>query len=251
MKKSGIFVFVFTFVVVICAFLLRTQHINFSQSLFGKVTETIDNCADTIYQTFNNSRLLEENEQLKIKLSQEKSYEVENKLIKQENENLRKLLDLSKKETYKNKTSANVIGLVTLEKFYFVADKGKNDGVKVGDAALWGNALVGKVSESFSDVSFVAPITAPDTAVGIKNEEEDAGLITGKASLYKKNMCSLSFFSNTAKISVGKNVVTSGLSDVYPDGILVGKIQKEENEWVVKTEVDFFKIRTLEIVFAG
>lgn len=251
MKKSGIFVFVFTFVVVICAFLLRTQYVNFSKNLFGKVTSAIESCADGFYQTFNNSRLLEENEQLKIKLSKEKSYEIENKLIKQENENLRKLLSLSKRAQYKNKTSANVVGLATLEKFYLIADKGKNDGVKVGDVVLWGDALVGKVSESFLDISFVTPITAPDTAVGIKNEEEDAGLILGKPSLYKKNMCSLSFFSNTAKISVGKNVVTSGLSDIYPDGILVGKIQKEDGGWVIKTEVDFFKIRTIEIVFSG
>ncbi|MBQ3181814.1 MAG: rod shape-determining protein MreC [Clostridia bacterium] len=251
MKKSGIFIFVFTFVAVICALFLRPQYMNLSRRFFGKVTSAIDSFADDFYATFNNSHLLEENEQLKIKLSYNNSYEVENKLIKQENEKLRKLLDLLPKTPYKNKASANVVGLVTTGKFYLIADKGQNHGIKAGDIALWGNALAGKVSESFSDFSFVTPISAPDVAVGIKNEEDDAGLISGKASLYQKNMCKLSFFSNTAVISSGKSIVTSGLSDTYPAGILVGKIQKENGDWVVKTEVDFFKIRTLQLISSG
>lgn len=248
MKKSAYFIFIFTFLAVFFAVSLKGQYIDFLQKVLGKTVSKVQRLGDDLYSLVNKSALIEENEQLKIKLSQIKSFEEENKLIKQENERLYELLSLEKNMPYKNKHTANIIGLNTFGEFVLIADKGKKHGIKEDDIALWGNALVGKVEQVYTDICYITPITAPDFFVGIINEAEDAGLISGTSSLYQKNMCKLSFFSNTAQNLTNTTVFTSGLSDIYPKGIVVGKIQKQNEETFVKTEVDFFKIRTIHLI---
>lgn len=251
MKKSGVFIFIFTFLAVFFAVTLKGQYVNFSQSAFGKTVSKVQRLGDDLYSLINKSQLLEENEQLKAELSQIKSQEAENKLIKQENERLYELLSLEKKMPYKSRQAASIIGLNTFGEFSLIADKGEDHGIEKDDVALWGNALVGKVEQVYSDICYITPITAPDSFVGIMNEKQDAGLTLGTSSLYKKNMCKLSFFSNTAEILTDATVFTSGLSDVYPKGIVVGKIKKQNGETFVKTEVDFFKIRTIHLISSG
>ena len=248
MKKSGVFIFVFTFFVVICALSLRSEYINFSHKIFGKTTKKIDILTQNVSSFFKKDALLEENERLRIKLAEKNSYEEENKLIKQENENLKKLLSVKETTSFKKMRAVNVVGLNTLGDFFITVDCGKNDGVSEGDVAVWGKTLVGRVSEVFEEFSYVVPITAPDVCVGIINENEDAGIISGAPSLYKDNMCKISFFSNTAKLSDGDTVFTSGLSDNYPLGLVIGKVKIKNGEAYVKTEADFFKIRALHIL---
>lgn len=251
MKKSGIFIFVFTFIIVMFALGLRAQYINLSQKHFGKMTAKVNTLTENFSSFFKKSSIIEENEQLKTKLTEVNSYKEENKLIKKENEKLRELLSLEKTLPYKNKTTANVIDIQTLDDFLITVDRGIKHGIKPDDVALWGNALVGKVSEVFDDISFITPITSPDITAGIVNENEDIGMITGAPSLYKKNMCEISFFSNTSKILNNTTVFTSGMSDVYPRGIVIGKILTQNGRTFVKTEVDFFKIRTLLLISPG
>ncbi len=251
MKKSSIFVFIFTFVVVMCALGLRHQYINLSQKYFGNATAKVRTLTENISSFFKKSPITEENEQLKTKLAQVASYEEENKLIKKENETLRELLVLKKTLPYKNKTAANVVDIQTLGDFLITVDRGKLHGIKPDDIAIWGNTLVGKVSEVFDKISYITPISAPDAIVGIINENQDVGMLAGTPSLYKKNMCEVSFFSNTAKILNNTTVFTSGMSDVYPPGIVIGKILTQNGKTFVKTEVDFFKIRTLLLISPG
>lgn len=251
MRKSAYFVFVFTFLVVFFSISLKSEYIDFSQKAFGKTVERVQRFGDDLYSLINKSQLLEENERLKAELSRIKSLDEENKLIKQENEQLHKMLSLQKKTPYKNKKAANIVALNTFGEFSLIADKGKNSGIKKDDIALWGNALVGKVEQVYSDICYITPITAPDFCVGIINENEDAGLISGESTLCDKNMCRLSFFSNAAESEKDASIFTSGLSDVYPEGIVIGKIQKQNGEAFVKTEVDFFKIRTIHLISSG
>lgn len=250
MKKSGIFVFVFTFTIVMCAMLFRPQYMNFSKKAFGNITTNMKKLADNFYATTNRTELLEENERLKKELSYKNSYIDENKLLRQENDNLYKMLSLTKRSPHKKQIAANVTGINTLGKFTITIDRGKNQGINKGTVAVWGDALVGKVCESFDDFSYISPVSAPDNVTGIISETEDAGLVTGKPELYQKNMCELSFFLNGAKALGGSTITTSGLSDTYPKGLIVGKVYKKNGMVLIKTEVDFFKIRTLSLIIS-
>ena len=251
MKKSGIFIFVFTFVIVFLSFGFSHHYKELSYNVFGRVTAGIYNASENLRAFFKKSAITEENEHLRTMLALTDSYKEENKLLKEENENLRELLSLEKELPLKKKAAADVIGISEALDFTITVNRGKSQGIKEGDIAVWGNTLVGKVSEVFSDFSYITPITAPDTSIGIVTENEDVGIISGTPSLYKKNMCELVFFSNTAEYKDNTAVFTSGMSDVYPRGMVIGKIQKKDGKLTVKTDVDFFKIRTLHLISPG
>lgn len=251
MKKNGVLVFVFTFVLIFISFSFSHHYKELSHNIFGKVTSGIYTAKENIYTFLKKSEITKENDRLKTELSEKNSYKEENKFLRKENENLRELLKIRNESPSSDKTAAEVIGISRSSDFTITVNRGKNHGIKKDNIAVFGNMLVGKVSEVFSDFSFVTPITAPDTTVGIVTGNEDVGMISGANALYRKNMCELSFFSNTAKFAQNETVYTSGMSDIYPRGMVIGKIKSKDGKAYVKTEVDFFKIRTLDLISTG
>lgn len=248
MKKYGIFIFVFTLCLMLISSFLRSQYMNVSYNTFSSLKSKITSVSTNLGGLVYGKKLTEENEKLKKELSSLRSLTAENELLKKENEELSKLLSLKKRSPYKKQVTANVLSLNTVGDFSITVDRGKNDGVSVGDVAIWGNALVGKVRESFDNFSYITPITAPDATTGIMNDTLDSGLITGNLSLAYKNMCELSFFLDSATANSHDTILTSGLSHIYPQGLTVGKVHKSNDSLFVKTEVDFFKIRTISLI---
>lgn len=220
----------------------------FSQKWFGEVSAYFNDFSLGFSSLTNGRKLAHENEQLKKELSRIRSKEAENIRLAQENDNLHKLLNLTKKFPYKKQIAANVVRLNTLGEFSLVIDKGRNHGIDAGTVSVWGDALVGKVTECYDTFSVITPITAPDSVTGIINSTEDAGTVSGSLSLCGKNMCELDFFSEGAQKKNGDTIYTSGLSDIYPKGLVLGKIHVAEDATTIKTEVDFFKIRTLSLI---
>ncbi len=248
MKKCGIFIFVFTFFVILCSSFLRPQYMRVAHNTFSTLKSQLNSFSSGFNGLIYGKKLTEENEKLKKELTSLSSLTAENKLLQKENENLSKMLDLKKKYPKKKQIAATVLRLTTVGDFAITVDKGANDGVNTGDVAVFGNALVGRVRESFDNFSVITPITAPDVTTGIMNDLSDAGFITGRLSLAYKNMCELSFFLDSVTVKTGDVIVTSGLSDVYPEGLTVGNALKSNDSLFLKTEVDFFKIRTLTLI---
>ena len=73
-------------------------------------------------------------------------------------------------------------------------------------------------------------------------------MILGTLENFQKNLCELSLFSQDVKVYTQDAVVTSGLSDIYPEGLMIGRVQKVGDKIIVKCEVDFFSARTIAIV---
>lgn len=248
MKKCGIFIFVFTFSVIICAYVLKPQYMTFSQKWFGGIVAYFNDLSLGFHGLANGKKLAQENEQLKKELSRIHSKDAENARLLQENENLCRLLNLNRKSPYKKQIAANIVRLNTLGEFSLVIDKGQKYGIDVGTVSVWGDALVGKVTEVYDNFSVVTPITSPDSVTGVMNATENAGTVSGSLSLCNKNMCKLDFFSEAVQKSTGDIIYTSGLSDIYPKGLVLGKIHDAKANPTIKTEVDFFKIRTLSLI---
>ena len=83
-------------------------------------------------------------------------------------------------------------------------------------------ALVGKIFEVEPSFSKVMLIIHKDSVVAALIEKSRAeGLI--KRS--EKGGLSMDFISNIEKIEIGEKIITSGMDNVYPKGILIGKIE--------------------------
>ena len=118
----------------------------------------------------------------------------------------------------------------------FTIDKGSKNGVKEGDAVITSEGLIGKVVNVSNFSSTVKLLTSDDVSnkISIKitsNDKKYYGLLIGYD--VDKNIYKIEGITESDKIKEGDMVTTTGLTDYFPGGILIGYVSK-----VVKDEYD-------------
>lgn len=247
MRKITLFCICFTLFLLV--FFMTADHSYKETSLtaFSKSRQAIGDLTEGVSAFFNKKALLRENEMLKERLSKQitpAGYEY----LKIENEQLKTALGV--KNTLDRKTVAcRVVEISTSGEFRITLNRGAVHGINVGDAVVFGNALSGVVCEVFQFYSVFSPITEDGRTTGIADKNGNLGTATGSASLLKDNLCTISFFGKT-DVNIGDEITTSGLSDIYPDGLVIGKIHSTDKNITVKTETDFFKTRIFSVILS-
>ena len=107
-------------------------------------------------------------------------------------------------------------------------DKGSHNGIKEGMVVINSTGLIGKITNVSTFSSDVKLITTNDTnnkiSVTVTNGDTKlTGIINGYD--YEKGLLTVEGISNTATVSNGDYVYTSGLGGVFPSGILIGKVE--------------------------
>ena len=220
---------------------------------------------------FHQDNIVEENQKLKEENMQLRLDNLRTDKIEEENERLLKLLEMKESKAYRDviKFTRVIFSDVNDINNRLYIDLGEKDGIRVDMIAVYGDYLVGKVSKTFDTYSVVDLISNPNSMVssrlikevekvenkennkevnvpeeplGLQNEEqvthkvgekieinilgvargsdEEDGLLYFQPSIYDNN------------ITVGDEIYTSGLSNIYPEGIKIGKIEdinKKEN----------------------
>lgn len=192
-----------------------------------------------------------ENADLKLQIS-------ENEASRLENEELRKLLNLKSNNREFELESAEVIARSPSNWYNtLTVDKGAADGIALNQPVVSaGNALIGRISEVGTTWSKVTLLTDPDHAAGAQVlRSGEYGICEGDSSLASDGNCRLSFVSKNANIIVGDTVITSGLGEIYPKGLVIGKVQKIRPDIegisqyaVVKPEADFKNLKAVFII---
>ncbi len=100
--------------------------------------------------------------------------------------------------------------------------RGDHHGSRVGDVVMAPGGLVGRVEQVTANTSRVLLISDPTSRVGVMvSQSRHMGILRGTGS----PLCVLEFFDKEPQVKVGDTVVTSGLSSLYPAGVLVGKVR--------------------------
>lgn len=100
-------------------------------------------------------------------------------------------------------------------------DRGSNDDIEVGDPVVNAYGVVGKVLEVTLTRSKVLLITDPQFKVpAIVQRSREAGLVTGRLD----GQSQMSYLKSAADIQIGDVVITSRLSDDFPENLVVGTI---------------------------
>ncbi|MFI3252994.1 MAG: rod shape-determining protein MreC [Eubacteriales bacterium] len=144
-----------------------------------------------------------------------------------ENAQLRELLSLQGKRRDFVFESAKVSGRsFTGWESVLTLDKGKNAGVELGDCVITeAGHLVGVVQELGDNWCFVATVVSTDLSVGgIVSRTGTAGILEGEFSFMAQGQLKLSYLTGDSQIVPGDQVLTSGIGDIYPKGLTVGKI---------------------------
>ena len=170
-----------------------------------------------------------ENQILKSNVEKMESTEAENIELKQEIERLKEELNIEHVLTNYDYLNATVI---SRNSFYWynmlTIDKGSHNGIKEGMVVINSTGLIGKITNVSTFSSDVKLITTNDTnnkiSVTVTNGDTKlTGIINGYD--YEKGLLTVEGISNTATVSNGDYVYTSGLGGVFPSGILIGKVE--------------------------
>lgn len=172
--------------------------------------------------------LRKENEQLKAKIDDLTTANQQLTQDKYELDGLRRLYELDAKYMDYDKVAARVIASDTNNWFYsFVVDKGTDQGISVGMNVMAGNGLVGIVSETGKNWSRIRSIIDDNCNVsGMSLESQDTCIVSGDLKLMKEHgVIRVDMISMDAAFKEDAEIVTSHISDVYLQGILIGYIQ--------------------------
>lgn len=182
----------------------------------------------------NLSDVMAENEQLRAKIDELTTELNSVKLEQYELDNLRTLYDLDQKYPSYEKVAANVIGKSSGNWFHiFTIDKGSNDGIEVDMNVIAGSGLVGIVTDVGPNYAKVTSIINDTSKVsGMVTTTSDNLVVSGSLQSMNENM--VIEFNNLndrdGKVAVNDPVVTSAVSSVYQQGILIGYISSIETD---------------------
>ncbi|AGI38417.1 MreC [Thermoclostridium stercorarium subsp. stercorarium DSM 8532] len=201
----------------------------------------------------------EENKELKKKL-QQMEQELENVYrLQKENENLRKLLDFKEQFTQEI-VGCNIIAKDSGNLFEtFTIDRGSRDGISVNDPVINANGLVGRVAKVDLFTSKVVSIIDTESSVSARlSKSRDLVILRGDSQLRTQGLCRLDYIPPDVEVAVGDTVETSGLSSIYPKGIIIGEIVqivKNEGQFdyyaIVKPAVDFRRLEEVVVIKVG
>ncbi|GGH85850.1 rod shape-determining protein MreC [Pullulanibacillus pueri] len=106
-------------------------------------------------------------------------------------------------------------------------NKGKQQGIQNGWPVVTAEGFIGKVTAVSQFSSTVTLITDPKSnnqiAAEVQNKDQVNGMIEGYDA--DKNVLLFKKIDIKAKIKKGDEVVTSGMGNVYPKGLLIGKVK--------------------------
>lgn len=174
--------------------------------------------------------LLKENKELKSENADLRTQLVDYYDLKDENARLWKYYKIKKENPDYELVPASVIRRDSGSDFYsFTIDAGKALGVREQDPVVTEKGLVGFVSSVNGANCKVTTILSPETKAGaLDKKTKDSGIISGSASLSDQNLTALTKVNTTSTIKKGNVIVTSGIGGVYPENIIVGKVQSVE-----------------------
>ena len=193
-----------------------------------------------------NAELFERNQKLLAKSAFLASVEEENKILREQ-------LKLLPRENFQLEgafvISRDPHGLGS----WIEIDKGKNFDLETGMPVIVSDGiLIGKIGEVYSGSAQVLLVSNPQNLVNAMDLQTGAkGIVRGEYQL--GSVMDMVLQADT--LNVGDDVVTSGSSELFPKGLLIGKVEKVGlsgdglfQQAFISLPVQFFRLQTVFVI---
>lgn len=190
-----------------------------------KIVELPQNAYEFLKSTASNQfDLLNENVNLKQKLSQAQIDLLQMDVIRQQNKELRKLLNAKKLIPLKT-TAAFLININTGNNAnHYLINQGANQGVFIGQTVLDLNGVAGQVFSVDLETAHIILISNKEHAVPV--EFLRTGIRTFAYGTGAFNVLSLPEIPKSTDVQQGDILITSGYGGLFPRGLKVATISK-------------------------
>lgn len=180
---------------------------------------------------------------LKSQVGELQSQLVDYENLKNQNELYKEFLELKEDNPNYKFTQASVIARDSADVYKsFTISKGVVNGVKVGDAVLYGKYLVGIVDKAYPNYSVVQTVFDPDFSISayeiVTNE---ISYVTGTTALAKNGKCKMANLDATTEIAYGSIICTAGISGTVPKGLIIGTVDEIADE---ETDISSYAVIT-------
>lgn len=184
---------------------------------------------EKIKENNEKDKMYKEYKKLKQKAERSDLYKAQIQNLEQEVDDLKKSLELNKSLTEYKKINATVVNR-GVGSWYntLTIDKGSKSEIKNGMAVIIDEGLIGKVINVSNFSSTVKLLTTDELSTKMSVQiEVDGKSVYGLLSKYdsKENIYLIEGISDGAEIKEGALVTTTGLTEVFPSGILIGKVK--------------------------
>jgi rod shape-determining protein MreC len=218
-------------------------------SFANEVAGRINSKTYSIFHYFNlassNEALVKENARLKAQIAnsyvkyQHKTFQYQDTIYKQQFEYI----------------DAKVIQkTITKRNNYFMLNKGKMHGVTNSMAVISPTGIVGVVVNVSNNFSLVMSVLHQDSRPNVKNSRTKiSGTLIWEGGNYSKG--TIIDIPSSIPLKIGDTIITSGFSQDFPEGILVGTIKQYDKDKGtgfynvdIKFSVDYNKLEYVYIV---
>ena len=198
-----------------------------------------------------------ENEKLRERIASLEDDLRKTENLKEENERLRKIMDLKSKEDNHKSVVADVVSfeMDNFSKSYTI-NKGIKDGITQNCAVITPFGLVGYVAEAGRNWAKVYPIV--DSRVSVSAtimRVSNTAIVQGDMSLMEEGLCKMAYVSKEAGLEIGDYIETSGAGGIIPAGIYIGKVTEVKSDVtgvsqqaVIKPGVDFSNLKEVMVI---
>ncbi len=218
--------------------------------IIGRLSDAAERVRGVFRLSHEADQLRRENRQLRRRIFELESENRQLRRYMAENYRLRRLLQLEPKLPQAH-IAAEVIAVSPSNWVASaVLNRGAKDGVSVGDVVVACSGLVGQVMRISQSSCVVLFVVDKRCGVGVRVKRNGAiGFVRGCGN----GKCSVRLLDSNGDLRAGDELVTSGLGEVYPVGIPVGKVvrvhQIEASQTVEGIVEPFVKFGSLQEVF--
>lgn len=193
-------------------------------------------------------------------LSKNQNFEVavaKLKDLEKENTEIRKQLNFFHRRNFTS-VAADIVGQNSdsAEKMIII-DVGDASGIKLGQPVISGDGvMVGTVAKVEKDISLVRLINDNQSKIAatILNREGSLGVVEGGYGLSVR----MNFIPRNETVLIGDQIITSGLEQSIPRGLLIGEVAVAENEAyqpfqqaVLTTAIDLSKLSIVSVLLSN
>lgn len=176
----------------------------------------------SVYERVRGWQYLEqENRKLKSKLNRLRSLSVRMDELALENQRLRLLLNMNAEPAYRELVARIIGGSSSAFAHSLLLNAGRDEGVVYEATAMASGGLFGRVVRVARHTSLILSLLDLNSRVPVLVQRSRVrAIVSGR----NKPLLNLEFVPKGADVRVGDLVITSGIGEIFPKGLLVGRV---------------------------